>query len=129
MIGGRLFGELRHCFCSFGSDIWPLFQIKFPSIAIINACLPSTEEFRPSGVDEPAEGSSQSILTSASFRGLGIGSGCGLVVGQCALAAVSFYPIRGSHYGLVSDITFCGGFVLSYRWFALGVGLDVPLSR
>ena len=38
------------------------------------------------------------------------------------LAAVSVYLIVVSRSALVSDVSIGGGFVLSYRWFALGVG-------
>ena len=82
--------------------------------------------------------------------GLGIGDGCGLVLGHSAFAAVSSYPIVGSRLGLVldaafgggfafscrwsalglvSDVVFGGGFVLSYRWFALGVSFGRYLLR
>ena len=109
-IGGRLFGGLRPCFCSARFSICLLFELnpyrrgiailnsESRCVEIINSWRPRTEEFRPSGVVEPAGGMSpQSILTCASYRGLWIGGGCGLVLGHSALAAVAFYPIVGSH--------------------------------
>ena len=51
----------------------------------------------------PREAFPQSIVTCASYRGLGIGDGCGLGLGP--------WPFL-----------FSGGFVLPYRWFALGAG-------
>ena len=44
------------------------------------------------------------------------------------LSAVSFYPIVGSRQGLVLDITFGGGFVLPYLWFALELVSAVTLG-
>ena len=40
----------------------------------------------------------------------------------CRLAVVSVYLIVGSRDALVSDVPTGGGFVISYRWFALCVG-------
>ena len=56
------------------------------------------------------------------LHGTRVGGDCGLVIGHSALAAVSPHPIIGSRQGLDLDVPFGGGFVLSFRRFALGVG-------
>ena len=46
----------------------------------------------------------------------------GVCFGRAAFAAVSSYRIFGLCLMSVLDVAFGGGFVLSFRWFALGAG-------
>ena len=96
-----------------------------------NSRLNQLRNVGPLGYLNPRVEGHQSILASASCRGLGIGVGCGLVFGfpllrwfrvilslvrfswfwTFRLAAVSVYLIVGSRSVLVSDVPIGGGFV------------------
>ena len=103
-----------------------------------------TDEFRPSGVVGPARGTPRLNINERLLRG---NRDWGLVLTwslaiplsrrfrlilsldrvrswywTLRLAAAASYLIVGSRYGLVSDVTFGGGCVISYRRFAPGVG-------
>ena len=103
LIGGMFPGWRRRCFCS----VWLFHMVSFElnsyrrGIAIANSWRPYTEEFRPSGVIEPAgEMGRVNIYVCFPEGALGLGW---FRPGPCAPR-------------------FSGAFVLSYRWFALGFG-------